>query len=362
MLFLSHNAKTCKTSPAILSERWFVGDFYGKRRIMDTWDSIIDWNNVLSSYYKTQVGKPKHKECAVEFKKDETQNLTSLLEDVTTGRYTPSQYNKFKVYEPKERVIFAPSYRDKIVHHMVYGVLRDLYEPSFIYHSYSCIRGKGNKAATLAIQKMLKTGSKWIVKLDVSKFFPSIDRDILKSLLRIKLSSTRTLGLCDTIINSSPTKTGLPLGCVTSQLFANIYLNEVDKFIKHQLKVRFYVRYADDLFLFLRHKGHAKYVKEQVRDYLQGKLNLACPENKSYIAHTSRGVDGLGYKIFWDHIQIKSKAKKRFENSILSKRNEQSVNSWLGYAKVANSDTYIYKVCHRYSMHCNGYKISSEEQ
>lgn len=325
---------------------------------MYTWDQIISWDNVIESYNKTQKGSPKHKTDACEFRRDETKNLRILQDEISKGEFSHSAYKKFKVYEPKERTIFAPSYRDKILHHMIYGVLRDVYEPCFINNSYSCIRGRGNMAAAYSIQKELRKKSDYFIKMDIAKFFPSINRNILKRIIRKKIASEKTLDLCDLVIDSSPTKRGLPLGCVTSQLFANVYLNEVDKYIKHTLRIKGYVRYADDMFVFCKCKKYAAYVLNKIRDFLKSDLDLDCPRNKCYIGKCSRGVDGLGYKIYWDKIKLKSKAKNKFEKCLLKSKNINSINSWLGYAKVANCDTYLYAVCPKHGMRYDGIKIN----
>lgn len=328
-------------------------------------NQITQWENVLSAYSQTQKGQPKHKIPAVRFRQNETENLRELLLEVQTGTYKPQGYHKFIITDPKERIIFAPSYRDKIVHHMIYSVLKEFYEPKFIFDSYACIRNKGNQAAVQRIQQHMRLAKRnnkesWLTKLDVSKFFPSIDREILKSILTKDIKCKSTLKLCFTVIDSSPTIRGLPLGCVSSQLFANVYLNGLDHFIKRELKVKHYVRYADDLFLITSTETRAKELSHEVSVYMLKNLNLSCAENKRYTKDASKGIDGLGYKIFCTHIELKSNVKKRmgkrlkgfsslYSSGTTVKQLEQKLNSWCAHAKVAKSQNYINSLVHKFN-------------
>ena len=240
---------------------------------------------------------------------------------------------------------------------MVYSVLREFYETKFIFDSFACIRGKGNQAAVQRLQHFMRVHKRnnkevWLAKLDVSKFFPSIDREILKVILAKDIRCKDTLELCYLIIDSSPTVKGLPLGCVSSQLFANVYLNGLDHFIKRELKVKHYVRYADDLFLFLDSKEKADKASLDVAEYMLNNLRLSCAEKKRYVKDATLGVDGLGYKIYSTHIVLKAGVKKRMNKRLRSfpslysegttiKQLEQRLNSWCAHAKLAKVQNYI---------------------
>lgn len=324
---------------------------------VNIFNEITQWDNILKAYAETQKGAPKHKRPAVRFRQNETENLKLLLESVKDKSYQPSEYYKFIITDPKERIIFAPAYQDKIVHHMVYSVLREFYETKFIFDSYACIRGKGNQAAVQRIQHFMKVHQRnnkevWLAKLDVSKFFPSINREILKLVLAKDIKCKDTLELCYLIIDSSPTVKGLPLGCVSSQLFANVYLNGLDHFIKREMKVKHYVRYADDLFLFLDSRAAADEASLTVSGYMLNNLHLSCAENKRYVKDATLGVDGLGYKIYSTHIVLKAQVKKRMNKRLRSfpslykegatvKQLEQRLNSWCAHAKLAKVQNYI---------------------
>lgn len=337
---------------------------------MSLWSDVVSWDNVLKSYGETLKGKPKHNTQCVNFRRNETSNLKQLQNSVISGEYLHRPHHLFEIYEPKHRIIHAPQYPDKIVHHMLYQVLREVFEPRFIHDSYSCIRGKGNQRAVKQIQYFMRSvkeqeGEVWLYKLDVSKFFPSINHNILKSILRKHLKDECVLDLCDKIIDGSPNKNGIPLGSVTSQLFANIYLNSLDHYMKRKVKCKKYLRYADDIFIICGSKSEAKRCGDSCSDYLKSRLELSCSKSKQYIQNsTSRGVDGLGYKIFTTHILIKSSAKKRVRKSIKSNISllyqnrvkieevNLSLSSWMSYASLANSYSFLMSLTKRWQLLC----------
>lgn len=233
-------------------------------------------------------------------------------------------------------------------------MLRDVYEPKFIFDSYSCIRNKGNAKAVKRIQSFIRKlemdGDVWVYKLDVSKFFPSLDREILKSQYSKHLSCKNTLNLCYTIIDGSPNEKGIPLGSVTSQLSANVYMNPLDQYMKRKVKCKYYVRYADDIFILSWSKESAKIMGDACRDYITGRLNLRCPCDKVYLCNVTRnGLDGLGYKIYSTHILLNSRAKirvkrrvsktlKDLSNGLITQDEADLVfSSWMGYAGLANT-------------------------
>lgn len=337
---------------------------------MSLWDEVVSWDNVLKSYQETLKGKPKHNTQCVNFRRYETNNLIYLQQSIIDNTYLHRPHHLFEIYEPKHRIIHAPQYRDKIVHHMLYQVLREVFEPKFIHDSYSCIRGKGNQRAVNRIQHFMRSvkeqcGEVWLYKLDVSKFFPSINHTILKSILRKHIKDERVLSLCDKVIDGSPNKTGIPLGSVTSQLFANIYMNSLDHYMKRKIKCKQYLRYADDIFIICGSKGEAIRCGKACSDYMKDRLSLRCAKDKQYVQNANkRGVDGLGYKILASHIMIKPSAKKRVRKSIKSKmellhQNKMKIEavnlslaSWMSYASVANSYNFVTSLTKQWQMLC----------
>lgn len=309
-------------------------------------DKIVDWNNVKEAYQSTQKGVPRLKIPALLFKEDYISNLRDLRTEVIHDDYTHKGYVKFLVRDPKERVIYAPTYRDKVVQHMINNVLRDVYEPCFIYDSYACIRNKGNQKAVKRIQHF-QISSKdvykepYFLKLDVSKFFYTIDRDVLKAILKKKITGKKTLYLLDQIIDSFHEPLGLPLGNLTSQLFANIYLNEIDHIIKRRYKVRYYVRYADDMFLIVEGKERAMYLKDKLIEDINNILKLTINPKKINISKANK-INGLGFTIRPDGITPLGKNKRRLRYLALE-NDPASINSWYGYASISQCHGLIYE-------------------
>lgn len=325
-------------------------------------DSIVSPENFARAYSQTRTGSPKHKAGAIRFSYNETHNLEELRQELIRGDYCPKEYFKFSVYEPKERIIYAPRYRDKIAQHAVNSVLRDFYEPKFIRDSYACIRGKGNKKAVLRIQQHMRGASinyadPWIVKADVQKFFYSIDREVMKAIVRRKVTCPRTLALIETIIDSSPGEMGLPLGNLTSQLLANVLMNEIDQYIKRTLKVKRYVRYADDLVLLVDGKAQAGDVLGCIEAFGRDVIRLTFPARKCFIRPLRGSLETLGYKISPGRLSLTSKKKGAF---ILRLKNAdqlliagrmtisealQSLTSWYSYASMADCQRFVQDAC-----------------
>lgn len=325
---------------------------------------IVSPRNFAEAYHKTQIGSPRFKPDAIRFSQNETANLEALRQSVIAGKYRPSEYIQFSVFEPKERVIYAPRYRDKIVQHAVNNVLRDFYEPKFIFDSYACIRNKGNQRAVLRTQQFMRSAAinystPWIVKADVQKFFYSIDRDIVKSVVRRKVTCSRTLALLDRIVDSSPNEKGLPLGNLTSQLLANVLMNEIDHYIKRTLKVKYYVRYADDLILLVDGKATAGDVLGCIRSFGRDVLNLTFPDRKCFIRPLWMSLEALGYRIAPNRISLTSRAKsalikrlKAFDRLLMENRITrpaviQSLTSWYSYAGMASCQRFTRDACLR---------------
>lgn len=329
-------------------------------------DKIVSRDNFADAYRKTQRGNSRFKLEAIRFSRNEAYNLERLRHEVASGQYRPREYIEFSVFEPKERVIYAPQYRDKIVQHAINNVLRDFYEPKFIHDSYACIRGKGNQRAVLSAQKHMRRAwinghDPWIVKADVQKFFYSIDRDVLSRVIRKKITCRQTLRLLDTIMDSSPDARGLPLGNLTSQLLANVLMNELDQYIKRTLGAKHYVRYADDLLLVTEGKAQAGDLLGCIRAFGRDVIHLTFPDRKSYIRPMKRnqGVESLGYRITPTRIGLTSEARSNFIRRLASfdrlissckvppSEVINSLTSWYSYACIARCHAFIERACLR---------------
>lgn len=272
------------------------------------------------------------------------------------------------VYEPKERVINAPFYRDKIVQLAINNILKGVYQPSFIYDTYSCLDNKGTHACVERLSYFMRKAyweygdDAYIVKIDIKKFFYTIDRDILKKLYAKKIICKDTLDLLYKIIDSAKIidELGLPLGNTLSQISANVDLNETDQFAKRHLRLKYYVRYADDIVVIVKNKELAIEVLSQIKEYTEGKLNLKLNMNKSKIFPINQGVNAIGFKIYPTHMLLRNDSKKRIkqklrkfkelliDEKITIEKVEQILNSWLGHAEQADSYRFIQSLLERF--------------
>ena len=268
--------------------------------------------------------------------------------------YTHSTYYAFKINDPKPRTIHKASVRDRLLHHAVYRTLYPFFNKSFISDSFSCRNSKGTHKAINRFREFTNIVSKnntrtcWILKCDIKKFFASVDQEILLRILEkhIRLSRDNQrqsiLDLLNEIIFSFKPN-GLPLGNLTSQLFANVYLNELDQFLKHKLKVKYYIRYADDFVIFSENKKYLENLIPQMQDFLQNELKLIIHPNKIFIKTLNSGMDYLGWINFFNFRILRTKTKKRMLNRIKENPKPEVVSSYMGMLK-----------------HGNGYKIFKE--
>lgn len=332
---------------------------------LSLYEKAIDYKTLKISYKRTQQARRKYRKEAIIFDMAREKNLVNLWRELKNETYMPSDYIKFVVYEPKERVIHAPRIRDKIVQFAAHTVLQEVYKNKFIDSSYACLAGGGTHKAVKKVQHNMryiqwKCGDGWVLKMDVKKFFYSINRDILKNILRKSMKDDKFLSLLDKIIDSSPEgEKGIPLGNVTSQDFANIYMNEVDQYSKRYLGLKHYVRYMDDIIIVLKTKEEAKQAKENIEKFLNEKLDLEI-NSKTKIFPISQGVNAYGFKIYTTHKLVRDSSKSAMKRRIKAmdlkiKKGEldekyvvNCINSWLGHARHSNSYNLSKKIFSKY--------------
>lgn len=324
-------------------------------------DRIVAEDNVDEAYIQTLGGKGKYNPDAMVFSLDEVYNLMVLRQSLIDETYEFDGYIEFKVFEPKKRIVNAPYYKDKIVQLAINNVLKEIYNPCFIYDSYACIDGKGTHKCVDRIQYFLRK-AKWqygkdafIIKLDIKKFFYSIDRDVLKTLLPKKIKCQKTLRLLFKIIDSADSidDLGLPLGNTLSQISANIYMNEVDNYCKRKLSLKYYVRYMDDIFIIVANRDTAREVLELIRIFIKENLHLDFNKDKTKIFPLNQGVNAIGYKMYPTHKLLRNDSKKKIKRKVKAmphlikegrltvEKAEQMLNSWKGHAEHANSYNFI---------------------
>jgi RNA-directed DNA polymerase len=274
-------------------------------------------------------------------------NILSLHQDLVQQTYRHSDYEAFNISDPKPRNIHKASVRDRLLHHAIYRCLYPFFDSTFISGSYSCRKGRGTHKAIRHFQSAAyqvsrnHTRTVWALKCDVRKFFASIDHERLIAILDTRSPDKRVLWLLSQIIRSFYAKeegVGLPLGNLTSQLLVNIYMNEFDHFVKQRLKVKHYVRYADDFVFLSADRDYLRGVLLRVEGFLQSQLHLSLHPDKVSIATFASGVDFLGWIHFPDHRILRAATSKRMSRNIEQKEGkEETVQSYLGLLSHGNA-------------------------
>ncbi len=291
-------------------------------------------------------------------------NLFSLYSNLQDKTYQHGEYQSFYVRDPKLRHIHKALVKDRVIHHLVSSILEKIFEKTFYAHSYSCRTNKGtHKAVQSFIQFARKashnnTSPLFVLKCDIKKFFASVDQQILINLLKTRIKDSDFMWLLKEIIESFnsehslgplfPAK-GMPIGNLTSQLFANIYLDPFDQFIKHQLKIKYYIRYADDFVILSNDKHYLENILLQIEQFLGQTLKLSIHPNKITIRSYYLGIDFLGYIVFPYFVLPRTKTKRRIFRKIYQKVQlvkskkmsieafQQTIDSYLGYLSHAHS-------------------------
>ena len=262
------------------------------------------------------------------------QNIFNLHNELKTKSYKHSPYHSFFIQDPKQRHIHKAEVKDRLVHHAVFSVLNPLFEPTFIDFSFSCRKGKGTHKGVETLGKILRTASRnntkpcFVLKCDIRKFFRSVDHKILFSIIEERVKDLDVLWLVREIIESFPD--GVPIGNLTSQLFANVYLNRLDQFVKNKLKVRFYLRYTDDFILVSDSPDILKSWLAYIKLFLEQSLKLQLHPNKVVIRKYHQGIDFLGYVQFPKFRILRNKTKRRVIKKLYKGMKEPALNSYLG--------------------------------
>lgn len=316
--------------------------------------------NLFTAWDEFKSGKREKRDVQV-FEWHLEQNIFALHRELCAGTYRHRPYTGFYICDPKPRHIHKASVRDRIVHHAIYSVINPLFEPTFISTSFSCRIGYGTHKGVDTLRAMMRTVSKnntkpcWVLKCDIRKFFDSVDHEILISILENKIKDAETTALLETIIESycinpkADRGRGIPIGNLTSQLFANVYMNEFDQFMKHTLRVKHYVRYTDDFVIVGNDPKYLKNLLSPIAHFLKNTLQLELHPNKSTLLSVCQGIDFLGYITFPDYRLLRTKTRhrlirklkkriKNYETGTVSRENiEASIQSYLGILSHANT-------------------------
>ncbi|OIO29336.1 hypothetical protein AUJ22_01530 [Candidatus Nomurabacteria bacterium CG1_02_31_12] len=342
----------------------------GGRKSFHNFDDIISVKNLLISWQEFLRGKKKRKDVIL-FSMNLMDNIYFLHNDLKTKTYEHSDYYAFNISDPKPRNIHKATVRDRLLHHAIYRILYPYFDKKFIYDSYSCRVEKGTHKAIYRFESFIRKVSKnntktcWVLKCDIKKFFANIDHKILKEILSKTVFDKDTLWLLEQVIDSFYTNAhinhgvyvqsntiyamaemkkyqysnstvaeneyrGLPLGNLTSQLLVNIYMNKFDQYVKHKLKVKYYIRYADNFVILSEDKEYLENILKQMKEFLENKLKLNMHPDKVFIKTIASGVDFLGWIHFPKHRVLRTATKRRIFRNIIKNQKPNTVQSYLG--------------------------------
>ncbi|MGK4567816.1 reverse transcriptase domain-containing protein [Flavobacterium sp. 3HN19-14] len=312
------------------------------KRIGYLYSKIISVENLILADKKARKGKSKRKKIA-EFDDDFENNIIAIHEDLKNKTYKTAPYRTFIVREPKERVISELPYREQIIQHAILNYLEKIFTDVFTADSYSCVKGKGIHAAHSAVGKAVKdvAGTKYCLKLDIVKFYPNINHDILKSLLRRKIKDNDLLWLLDTIIDSAD---GLPIGNYLSQYFANFYLTYFDHWLKEVQCVKYYYRYADDIIILSGSKTELHVILATIRKYFTKNLLLNIKSNYQVFPVAKRGINFVGYVRFHKYALLRKTIKQSFARMLKRRCTPESIASYYGWAIHCDSKNLLTKL------------------
>jgi retron-type reverse transcriptase len=335
-------------------------------------NKLITPENLFFAWEEFRRDKKK-KEDVLVFEKNLEREIFSLHRELQSHTYKHSGYTGFYISDPKRRHIHKARVRDRVLHHAIMGILYPLYEKTFIHNSFSCRIGKGTHKGVNALRSMLYKASKnntrnvHILKCDIEKFFDSINHEILLSVLSSRIKDQELMNLLTEVVESFTSdrstlfdRCGVPIGNLTSQLFANVYMDTFDQFMKHELKVKYYARYTDDFVIVSENKEYLLHLLPQIRLFLKEKLKIQIHPKKVTINKFGRGIDYLGYVLFPHFTLIRKRTRKRAlrkinEKILLYKRDEISEDkvhatlmSYLGVLSHADAHRFSEKLKNDY--------------
>ncbi len=339
------------------------------KRFSGLYEQIYDFENIHSAYLEARKNK-RYRDEVLRFTANLEENLIQIQNELIWKTYRSGRYREFYVHEPKKRLIMALPFKDRVVQWAIYRVLNPLLEQRYITDSYACRNGYGAQRAVRHLQYWLRKEGRahektYVLKLDISKYFYRVDHLVLMQILRRMISDDDLLVLLETIIRCEHTKfgvqlgdhqyeqermqgLGMPIGNLTSQMFANLYLNELDHFVKEDLHVRRYMRYMDDSLILYHDKSYLWQLKSEIDSFLTDYLHLTL-NNKTTVRNVNQGIDWLGYRVWSTHIKLRKASARKMRKRLRYLRRaygrqevtitdvNNSVQSYLGLLKHCDS-------------------------
>lgn len=321
------------------------------KRHSKLYEQIFDFANLESAYRKARRCK-RYRNEVMRYSANLEENLINLQNHLIWHSYRQGEYRMFTVLEPKKRQISALPFRDRVAQHAINNIVEPLFDRRFYFHSYACRKDKGmhkaSETLTTWIYNLSFDGKPlYALKADIHQYFKSIDHERLKRIVRRGIKDRETLWLLDLIIDSGGEGgTGIPVGNLTSQLFANIFLDVLDKHVKETLRVKYYIRYMDDFVILSHDKAHLRELWRDIEAFLLSELGLHL-NPKTTIVNSKNGIDFCGYRHFKDHKKVRKSSVKRMrkrikryrKGRISEERLQKSLQSWLGHVQHADSFT-----------------------
>ncbi len=336
------------------------------KRYKHLYGKICSLDNLRLAFKKARKGKGK-KKYVIKFETDLENNLQKLKQELESSTYQPRPLKTFVIRDPKTRVISASDFRDRVVHHALCNIIEPIFDRSFIYDCHANRRKKGSLAALQRFDRFMRKVTRngelvknamdnnkvvgYVLKADIRHYFDTVDHEILMKIISRKVDDNKVLWLVRKILENHNNKIvgkGMPIGNLTSQFFANLYLNGLDYYVKHNLKAKFYLRYVDDFVILHRSKEKLILYKWLISNFLKS-IKLELHPEKSRVIPLSNGISLLGYRVFYRYKLLRKsnirKATERLQQlySLLGERKvstdyvTQSLNGWLAYAKVGNT-------------------------
>lgn len=314
--------------------------FHQQHHSIELFERMVAAENIFAAWEKFRRGKRKRPD-VLSYEQNLEENLFDLQTDLKTGAYRHGTYQPFTVFDPKKRRIHKATVRDRVVHQALVNVLEPIYERQFIFDSFSCRCEKGTHAAVRRLRLFLRRASSnntrtvYALKCDIKKFFDSVDHHLLFQFLAERVTDYRFLAVLWEIINSFRIQEGkgLPLGNLTSQLFANVYLHELDRFMKFQVQEKFYVRYCDDFVVVSTSRLHLEQLVRRLDGFLHRHLLVELHPSKVSLRTWAQGIDFLGYVLLPQATVLRTKTKRR----MIQRANPENLSSYLGLCKHADA-------------------------
>jgi len=332
------------------------------------YSKIYDYENLVLAWQNAKKGKTKRR-YVKRFQRNLEGNLLKLKEELENKAYNPCDLKTFILRDPKTRKISKSAFRDRVIHHALCLVIVYNFEKGFIYDSHANQIGKGSLKALERFDKFKRKVSKnntkkcYILKADIKHYFEEIDHEILIEIIRRKIKDEDVIWLIRKILSVNRKTKGMPLGNLTSQFFANLYLNELDSFVKHKLKAKYYIRYVDDFVILHESKEQLEKLKLEIDKFLREKLKIELHPSKSHVLELSGGINFLGFRVFYYHKLIRKSNLKNFDRKfnnlrflfdkefISREKSLESLEGWLAYCSHANTHKYLRHLIRNFNKH-----------